>query len=161
MQTKLHWDVLSLIGYRSSNNEKVRFMKFKTQVYFLYIVALVVAALIYFTLDGTNDIVSNNMNIFYAVNLFSVVVPAVSLFFSYSWDNLAVNKKRLAQLKADARDRLRKRHVLIKIAFFVCSLWLCTLCYVLASSAQNTKYGVLVALLHGILVLPKSSLLQD
>ena len=152
MQTKLHWDVLSLIGYRSSNNEKVRFMKIKTQVYFLYIVALVVAALIYFTLDGTND---------YAVNLFSVVVPAVSLFFSYSWDNLAVNKKRLAQLKADARDRLRKRHVLIKIAFFVCSLWLCTLCYVLASSAQNTKYGVLVALLHGILVLPNSSSLQD
>lgn len=87
-------------------------MKIKTQVYFLYIVALVVAALIYFTLDGTNDIVDNNINILYAVNLFSVVVPAVSLFFSYSWDNLAVNKKRLAQLKADARDRLRKRHVL-------------------------------------------------
>ena len=57
-------------------------MKIKTQVYFLYIVALVVAALIYFTLDGTNDIVGNNINILYAVNLFSVVVPAVSLFFS-------------------------------------------------------------------------------
>ena len=74
-------------------------MKIKTQVYFLYIVALVVAALIYFTLDGTNDIVGNNINILYAVNLFSVVVPAVSLFFSYSWDNLAVNKHSSKQMR--------------------------------------------------------------
>lgn len=136
-------------------------MKLKTLVYLLYIVALIVAALLYFTLDGTNDIVGSNKNVLYAVNLFSVVVPAISLFFSYSWDNLAINKKRLAQRKGYAREQLRRRHVLIKIAFFVCSLWVCTLCYVLASSAQNTKYGILVALLHGVLVFPKSSSLQD
>lgn len=136
-------------------------MKLKTLVYLLYIVALIVAALLYFTLDGTNDIVGSNKNVLYAVNLFSVVVPAISLFFSYSWDNLAINKKRLAQRKGYAREQLRRRYVLIKIAFFVCSLWVCTLCYVLASSAQNTKYGILVALLHGVLVFPKSSSLQD
>lgn len=136
-------------------------MKLKKQVYLLYIVALIVAALLYFTLDGTNDIVGSNKNVLYAVNLFSVVVPAISLFFSYSWDNLAINKKHLAQRKGCAREQLRRRHVLIKIAFFVCSLWVCTLCYVLASSAQNTKYGILVALLHGVLVFPKSSSLQD
>ena len=129
-------------------------MKFRTQVYLLYMVALIVAALLYFILDGTNDIVGNN-------NLFSVVVPAVCLFFSYSWDNLTINKKHLAQRKGDDREKLRRRHVFIKIAFFVCSLWICTLCYVLASSAQNTKYGVLVALLHGILVFPKFTSLQD
>lgn len=114
-------------------------MKIKTQVYFLYIVALVVAALIYFTLDGTNDIVGNNINILYAVNLFSVVVPAVSLFFSYSWDNLAVNKKRLAQLKADARDRLRKRHVLINSIFCLFSV---DLHFMLCFSKFCAKYEI-------------------
>ena len=132
-------------------------MKFKRQVYLLYAISLLIAVLLYLVFEGTNDMVCNNQNVLYAVNLFVVVVPAVSLFFSYSWDSLAINKKRLAQRKGEAREKLRRQHIL----FIVCSLWICTLCYVLASSAHNTKYGVLVALLHGILVFPNFSSLQD
>ena len=85
-------------------------MKFKKQVYLLYAISLLIAVLLYLGFEGTNDMVCNNQNGLYAVNLFVVVVPAVSLFFSYSWDSLAINKKRLAQRKGEAREKLRRQH---------------------------------------------------
>lgn len=136
-------------------------MKFQTRVYLLYLVALLVAAIVYFTLDGQADVVGHDQNLLYAVELLVVAVPAASLFFSYSWESLAINKKRLAKAQPELRNDVRRQFAYIKIGLFIFSLWTSTLCYVLASYAHNTKYGILVALLHGVLVFPKSSLHQS
>lgn len=136
-------------------------MKYPYKIYILYLIALVVPAVLYLTLDGKADVVGHNQYILYAINLFVVVIPAVSLFFSYSWESLSSNKKRFAQTDHAGHKILRRRFSYIKIAFFIFSLWSSTLCYLLAQYATNTKYGILVALLHGILVFPKFSFLKD
>ena len=136
-------------------------MTFKKKVFLLYAVALLVAAAVFFLLDGKADLVGSDRVKLYAIELLVVVVPAVSLFFAYSWDNMPFNRKRLAKVRGEERVRILQRFAYIKIGFFVFSLWACTLCYVLASYSHNTKYGVIVALLHGLLVIPKLSSVED
>ena len=131
-------------------------MTFKKKVYLLYAVAVLVAAAVFFLLDGKDDCVK-----LYAVDLLVVVVPTVSLFFAYSWENMPFNRKRLANVRGDERVRMLQRFAYIKIGFFVFSLWACTLCYVMASYSHNRKYGIIVALLHGLLVIPKFSSVED
>ena len=136
-------------------------MTFKKKVFLLYAVALLVAAAVFFLLDGKADLVGSDRVKLYAIELLVVVVPAVSLFFAYSWDNMPFNRKRLANVRDDERARLLQKIAFVKIGFFIFSLWACTLCYVLASYSHNTKYGVIVALLHGLLVIPKLSSVED
>ena len=136
-------------------------MTFKKKVFLLYAVALLVAAAVFFLLDGKADLVGSDRVKLYAIELLVVVVPAVSLFFAYSWDNMPFNRKRLAKVRGEERVRILQRFAYIKIGFFVFSLWACTLCYVMASYSHNTKYGIIVALLHGLLVIPKLSSVED
>ena len=136
-------------------------MTFKKKVFLLYAVALLVAAAVFFFLDGKADLVGSDRVKLYAIELLVVVVPAVSLFFAYSWDNMPFNKKRLAKVRGEERVRMLQRFAFIKIGFFVFSLWACTLGYVMASYSHNRKYGIIVALLHGLLVIPKFSSVED
>ncbi len=136
-------------------------MTFKKKVYLLYAVAVLVAAAVFFLLDGKADLVGDDCVKLYAVDLLVVVVPTVSLFFAYSWENMPFNRKRLANVRGDERVRMLQRFAYIKIGFFVFSLWACTLCYVMASYSHNRKYGIIVALLHGLLVIPKFSSVED
>ncbi|MBF0945601.1 MAG: hypothetical protein HXK16_07100, partial [Alloprevotella sp.] len=106
-------------------------MTFKKKVFLLYAVALLVAAAVFFLLDGKADLVGSDRVKLYAIELLVVVVPAVSLFFAYSWDNMPFNKKRLAKVRGEERVRMLQRFAYIKIGFFVFSLWACTLCYVM------------------------------
>lgn len=136
-------------------------MTFKKKVYLLYAVAVLVAAAVFFLLDGKADLVGADYVKLYAIDLLVVAVPTVSLFFAYSWDNMPFNKKRLAKVRGEERLRMLQRFAFIKIGFFVFSLWACTLCYVMASYSHNRKYGIIVALLHGLLVIPKFSSVED
>lgn len=136
-------------------------MTFKKKVFLLYAVALLVAAAVFFLLDGKADLVGSDRVKLYAIELLVVVVPAVSLFFAYSWDNMPFNRKRLVKVRGEERVRMLQRFAYIKIGFFVFSLWACTLCYVMASYSHNRKYGIIVALLHGLLVIPKFSSIED
>ena len=136
-------------------------MTFKKKVYLLYAVAVLVAAAVFFLLDGKADLVGADYVKLYAIDLLVVVVPTVSLFFAYSWENMPFNRKRLANVRGDERVRMLQRFAYIKIGFFVFSLWACTLCYVMASYSHNRKYGIIVALLHGLLVIPKFSSVED
>lgn len=136
-------------------------MTFKKKVYLLYAVAVLVASAVFFLLDGKADLVGDDCVKLYAIDLLVVVVPTVSLFFAYSWENMPFNRKRLANVRDDERARLLQKIAFVKIGFFIFSLWACTLCYVLASYSHNTKYGIIVALLHGLLVIPKLSSVED
>lgn len=136
-------------------------MTFKKKVYLLYAVAILVASALFFLLDGKADLVGDDCVKLYAIDLLVVVVPTVSLFFAYSWENMPFNRKRLAKVRGEERVRMLQRFAYIKIGFFVFSLWVCTLCYVMASYSHNRKYGIIVALLHGLLVIPKLSSVED
>lgn len=136
-------------------------MTFKKKVFLLYAVALLVAAAVFFLLDGKADLVGSDRVKLYAIELLVVVVPAVSLFFAYSWDNMPFNRKRLAKVRGEERVRMLQKIAFVKIGFFIFSLWACMLCYVMASYSHNRKYGIIVALLHGLLVIPKFSSIED
>ena len=78
-------------------------MTFKKKVYLLYAVAVLVASAVFFLLDGKADLVGDDCVKLYAIDLLVVVVPTVSLFFAYSWENMPFNRKRLANVRDDER----------------------------------------------------------
>lgn len=98
-------------------------MTFKKKVYLLYAVAVLVASAVFFLLDGKADLVGDDCVKLYAIDLLVVVVPTVSLFFAYSWENMPFNRKRLANVRGDERTRLLHKIAFVKIGIFVFSLW--------------------------------------
>ena len=66
----------------------------KTGVYALYLVAMVVAAVLYFALEGT-DLCGNTPTSRYVVNLVCIAVTAAAVFVVVSWEKLGFVARQL------------------------------------------------------------------
>ena len=66
----------------------------KTGVYALYLAAIVLAAVLYFALDGT-DLCGNTPTSRYVVNLVCIAVTAAAVFVVVSWEKLGFVARQL------------------------------------------------------------------
>ena len=126
----------------------------KTGVYALYLAAMVVAAVLYFALEGT-DLCGNTPTSRYVVNLLCIAVTAAAVFIVVSWEKLGFVARRLQSPDENtARRAVRLTHF-VRTSAFAFALNFNVLAYCLATYAENPKYCVLISLVLGIMVFPK------
>ena len=126
----------------------------KTGVYALYLAAMVVAAVLYFALEGT-DLCGNTPTSRYVVNLLCIAVTSAAVFIVVSWEKLGFVARRLQSPdESTARRAVRFTHF-VRTGAFAFALNFNVLAYCLATYAENPKYCVLISLVLGIMVFPK------
>ena len=126
----------------------------KTGVYALYLAAMVVAAVLYFALEGT-DLCGNTPTSRYVVNLLCIAVTSAAVFIVVSWEKLGFVARRLQSPdESTARRAVHLTHF-VRTGAFAFALNFNVLAYCLASYAENPKYCVLISLVLGIMVFPK------
>ena len=126
----------------------------KTGVYALYLAAIVLAAVLYFALDGT-DLCGNTPMSRYVVNLVCIAVTAAAVFVVVSWEKLGFVARQLQSPdESTVRRAVRVAHF-VRTGAFALALNFNVLAYCLASYAENPKYCVLISLVLGIMAFPK------
>ena len=126
----------------------------KTSIYALYLAAIVLAAIFYLTLGGT-DLFGGSNEARYAVNLACIVVTIAAVIVVVSWEKFGFVARRLQSPEEPvARHAGRVAHF-VRTGAFAFALNFNVLAYCLASYAENAKYCVLISLVLGILTFPK------
>ena len=126
----------------------------KTGVYALYLVAMVVAAVLYFALEGT-DLCGNTPTVRYVVNLVCIAVTAAAVFIVVSWEKLGFVARQLQSPNESTVHRAVRVAHFVRTGAFAFALNFNVLAYCLATYAENPKYCVLISLVLGIMVFPK------
>lgn len=129
--------------------------KYGIALYVLYAAIYVGAFFLYLLLDGV-DMVGNNAQALYTINLASIALTFVGLYVAYSFERLPFVRKRLANSDAQQAERMRRLVPYAKVFIFGFLLFHNTILYCLATYAQGTlKYCVLITLVLGVLVYPR------
>lgn len=131
-------------------------MKPPAFIYLFYTLTFVGAAALYIVLSG-NDVVGNSPRVLYFINVLSIGLTFAGFYAGMSLEKWGWLRRRLEISESATAERSRRLLSLFKIAIFCFLLFYNTALYSVAAYAQETlKYCVLVSIVLGILVFPKS-----